>query len=191
VIECYITDRHSLHGESLLDSIARNLQRGVTWIQLREKDLSERELLQLLLAASKLPNPRGTKWIVNTRVDVALAASADGVHFPASSPDPSPWLPLLPPGFLVGASCHTLEELARAERMGATYATFAPVFSPLSKVSEHPPHGIEALRAATRATRLPVIALGGITRVNTQACMDAGAAGVAAISLYQSPTPSC
>ena len=142
--QCYITDRHALKGESLLDSIARNLRAGVTWIQLREKDLCSRDLHALAVAACALPNPRGTKFIVNTRADVALAAGADGVHFPAGSPEPRRWRGIVPPGFLLGVSCHTVSEVAAAEAEGAAYVLFGPVFAPLSKTSALAPHGTEA-----------------------------------------------
>lgn len=185
MIECYITDRRALRGESLLDAIARNLQAGVTWIQLREKDLSARELHALTVAAEALPNPHGSKFIVNTRVDVALAAGAGGVHFPAGSPEPKRWRGIVPAGFLLGVSCHTADEAAAAEVAGAAYVLFGPVFAPLSKTSAIPPHGTEGLELAAKRAAIPVLALGGITRANTDACIAAGARGIAGISLYQ------
>jgi thiamine-phosphate pyrophosphorylase len=185
LITCYITDRHALKGATLLDSIARNLRNGVTWIQVREKDLSSRGLYELVIAAQALPNPHGTKFIVNTRADVALAAGTDGVHFPAGSPEPRRWRGIVPPGFLLGVSCHTAEEVIAAEIEGATYAVFGPVFPPISKVSVLSPHGIDGLARAAIRVRIPVLALGGITRENSAACISAGAQGVAGISLYQ------
>ncbi|MEO5925276.1 MAG: thiamine phosphate synthase [Bryobacteraceae bacterium] len=191
MIRCYITDRHSLKHESLLDSIARNLRDGVTWIQIREKDLSARDLHQLVQAAKALPNPHHTKFIVNSRIDVALAAGADGAHFPAGSPEPRRWRGIAPNGFQLGVSCHTPEEVAAAEREGATYALFGPIFAPLSKTSPLAPHGIDGLASAAGCVRMPVLALGGITQVNTSACIAAGAQGVAGISLYLSePAPA-
>ncbi len=184
MIRCYITDRTSLKRESLLDSIARNLREGVTWIQIREKDLSARDLYQLVRSATELPNPHGTKLIVNTRIDAALAAGADGVHFPAGSPEPKRWRGIVPEGFLFGVSCHTVEEITAAEREGATYAVFGPVFAPLSKTSAITPNGIEGLSSATLSVRIPVLALGGITQANTAECVAAGAKGIAGISLY-------
>lgn len=184
MIECYITDRHALHGESLLDSIARNLRAGVTWIQLREKDLSARDLHALTTAALAIPNPHGTKFLVNSRVDVALAAGAHGAHFPADAPEPKRWRGILPPGFLLGISCHTADEVAAAEAAGAAYALFGPVFAPLSKTSVLQPHGTHSIAAAVKCVRIPVLALGGITRANAASCIEAGASGVSGISLY-------
>ncbi len=186
MIRCYITDRHTLSGETLLESIARNLRGGVTWIQIREKDLSARDLFDLVVAARRLPNPQGTKFIVNTRADVALAAGADGVHFPSGSPEPRRWRGIVPPGFLLGASCHTLEELAAAESEGATYAVLGPVFAPLSKASALTPLGLDALALASKRVSIPVLALGGITHHNAESCIASGAQGVAGISFYQS-----
>jgi thiamine-phosphate pyrophosphorylase len=173
MITCAISDRHLLRGESLLDWIARQ---QTTWIQIREKDMSARELYKLVSAVRK-------KVIVNTRVDVALAAGAHGAHLPAGSPEPRIWRDIVPPGFLLGVSCHTLEEAAAAEQGGANYIFFGPVFSPLSKASPLVPRGLGALAEAARKVRIPVLALGGITRENANSCIAAGAAGIAGISL--------
>jgi len=184
---CYITDRHCLPaGVALFDNIARNLSAGIEWIQIREKDLSGRDLFDLTAQVLGLPNPYGSKILVNTRVDVALASGAAGAHLPAGSPAPRIWRALTPPGFLIGVSCHTLDEVRAAEDQGADYAVFGPVFAPRSKVTGLEPRGIEGLVQAVRAVRIPVLALGGITATNAADCVQAGAAGVAAISLYQS-----
>ena len=185
-MDCYITDRHTLPaGEPLLGAISRNLAAGPGWIQVREKDLPARELFALVREALNLPNPRGVKFIVNTRVDVALASGAAGAHLPSSSPVPRLWRRLAPPGFLIGVSCHTVEEVRAAELEGADYALFGPVFPPLSKTAGGAPRGLDELSLAAASVRIPVLALGGITRENAPACRAAGAAGVAGISLYQ------
>jgi thiamine-phosphate pyrophosphorylase len=186
-MQCYITDRRTLPAHvDLLDCIERNLAAGVEWVQIREKDLSARELFDLTVRVLGLPNPHRSKILVNTRVDVALAAGAGGVHLPAGSPAAGRWRELSPAGFLIGVSCHSLEEVRVAEEQGADYVVFGPVFAPRSKVTGLAPRGIDALAEAARAVRIPVLALGGITRLKAQDCMRAGAAGVAAISLYQS-----
>jgi thiamine-phosphate pyrophosphorylase len=221
LIRCYITDRHTLRGETLLDAIARNLRSGPDWIQIREKDLSARDLFSLVQAALVLPNPRGVRILVNTRADVALAAGAGGLHLPSGSPAPRRFrslandvahalMPAAPPllatpaevssglstqharviaprhGFLIGVSCHSVAEVAAAEAAGADYAIFGPVFAPFSKASDLPPRGLEGLHQAAAAVSIPVLALGGITAANTANCVQADAAGIAGISLFQS-----
>lgn len=177
MIRCCITA-----SPARLDVIARNLAAGVEWIQIRDKDLSARALFDLVSAALKLPNPHLSKLIVNTRADVALACGAAGVHLPSGSPAPRVWRR---PGFLVGVSCHSVEEVRKAEAEGADYTAFGPVFAPLSKSTGLPPKGLEELAQAAAAVRIPVLALGGITPENSAACISAGAAGIAGISLFQ------
>jgi thiamine-phosphate pyrophosphorylase len=186
MIQCYITDRRALRaGEALLDVIARNLLAGPDWIQVREKDLAARDLFELVLAVLALPNPRGVKILVNTRVDVALAAGAAGAHLPSNSPAPRIWRGVVPAGFLIGASCHSLEEAHAAAEEGADYVVYGPVFAPRSKASDLAPRGLDELARAASSVRIPVLALGGITRGNAPQCAAAGAAGVAGISLFQ------
>ncbi len=180
MIRCYITDRHTLpRGESLMEAISRNIAAGVDWIQLREKDLPTRELFELARTVT------GAKILVNSRVDVALAAGAAGAHLPSHSPPPRLWRTITPPGFLIGVSCHSVEEVRTAEEEGADYALFGPVFPPLSKSSDLPARGLEALARAASAVRIPVLALGGVTPVNASSCVAAGAAGIAGISIFQ------
>jgi thiamine-phosphate pyrophosphorylase len=187
MLECYITDRRSLAGTAeLLACIARNLRAGPDWIQIREKDLSARDLFDLARRALELPNPRGVKFLVNGRMDVAISAGAAGVHLPAGSIAPSRLRAIAPPGFLFGVSCHEVAEVRRAEDEGADYVVFGPVFAPLSKSTELPPRGLAGLEEAAGAVRIPVLALGGVTRGNAARCVAAGAAGIAGISLYQS-----
>lgn len=186
-LRCYITGRRSLPpGVALIDNLARSLIAGIEWIQIREKDLSARDLFDLTAQVLDLPNPYKSKILVNTRVDVALAAGAAGAHLPAGSPAPHIWRGITPPGFLLGVSCHTLDEVRSAQDQGADYAVFGPVFAPGSKTTGLEPRGLEGLAQAARAVRIPVLALGGISATNAEDCLQAGAAGVAAISLYQS-----
>jgi thiamine-phosphate pyrophosphorylase len=181
VLRYYITDRRAAGGiEPLLYCIARALRQGVERVQIREKDLTARDLLALTRRALALPNPGGSRILVNSKMDIALAAGAHGVHLPAGSPAPRDLRRVLPTGFEIGVSTHTVEELRAAHSEGADFAVFGPVFLDKPRAVR-----IDALLEATRAVSLPVFALGGVNDSNAAECMKAGAAGIAGISMFQ------
>ena len=136
-------------------------------IQLRAKDLLGRALLE---AAEKL-RPIAPILLVNERVDVALAAGADGVHLPSRALDVKNVRKIVPRGFLIGVSTHSLAEARMAERGGADYVVFGPIFSS----EKGSPVGISALAEVVAALKIPVFALGGVTRENARECLAAGA----------------
>ena len=205
-ILCYVTDRRSLAADStganLLSTIRNAISAGIDWVQIREKDLPTPELLMVTREAvqaaeacaktGEMPSTQAVraKIIVNDRLDVAIAAGADGVHLGRESAPVSEvvrWCRSgnAPPEFLVGASCHRVTEAREAETAGASYAIFGPVFETPSKRVFGPPVGIAQLSAACAAVKIPVLAIGGIDSRNVGECSRAGAAGIAAIRIFQ------
>jgi len=204
---CYVTDRRSLEAANEAQSLVALTQKieevaaaGIDWVQIREKDLPARDLAllvrQALDIAARVSAKRDSRIrvIVNDRLDVAIAHRADGVHLGERS------LPLveakrmvasavargaLEESFLVGSSCHSLEAAQTAERDGANYIVFGPVFATPSKKSFGAPQGLELLAQVCRALDIPVLAIGGVTPENGNACLQRGAAGLAAIRLFQ------
>jgi thiamine-phosphate pyrophosphorylase len=192
-ILCYVTDRKALGAadpvRSLLGKIRRAQTAGVDWVQLREQDMPARELLTLASAAVGGPATEA-RVLVNDRLDVALAAGAAGVHLGrASVParEAVRWLRKTTPptGFRIGVSCHRREEACEAEDAGASYVYFGPVFDTPSKRSYGPPLGTQRLAQVCAAVRIPVIAIGGVNEQNAAECVRAGAAGIAAIRMFQ------
>jgi thiamine-phosphate pyrophosphorylase len=183
MIRYYITDRGQLGSTgALLKNIEEQLATGVDMVQLRERDLSPRELVELVEAVLRMPNPRGTRLLINDRTDVAVACGAAGVHLRGNSVSPARVRGIAPRGFLIGVSCHSVGEVRRAEDEGASFAVLAPIFATPGK---GPALGTGLIAEAARASKIPVLALGGITEERGQECMAAGAAGIAAISLFQ------
>jgi thiamine-phosphate pyrophosphorylase len=197
-ILCYVTDRRTLGGVApLREAILRAIAARVDWIQIREKDLDARLLADLARWAvseveahgSRGGVPIRTQIIMNDRLDVALVAGAAGVHLgEASVPvkEVTAWRRSLKrENFLIGASCHSAQSAVDAEHDGTDYIFFGPVFATPSKESFGPPQGIEQLKKTCEAVRIPVLAIGGITAENAASCVSAGAAGIAAIRMFQ------
>ena len=185
-----ITDGTS-NTELILLRISRWAEtRSIDRLQIREKAMPPAVLYDLTRRAIAIARPCGIEVLVNERADIALAAGADGVHLPGHAISPSTIRRL---GIrLIGVSCHDEAELARASHEGADFAVLGPVFTPRSKVSDSPPLGLEAFGRLARSARIPVLALGGITAANAAACIQAGAAGLAGITLFSAcePRPS-
>jgi thiamine-phosphate pyrophosphorylase len=175
MIRCYVTDRR---GGDLLSCVTAAVREGVDMIQVREKDLEARALYELVCRVRDAASGTSTKILVNDRLDIALAAKVDGVHLPGNGLPASRVRPFVR---LLGCSTHSLEESLQSERDGADFIIFGPVFETPGKT----PVGLDALRQVTSAVRIPVLAIGGISRENTKDVVDAGAAGIAAIRLFQ------
>ncbi len=168
----------------LLNQLALLPRSHPCMVQIREKKLSTKELLTLALKARKIELPEGTFLLMNERVDLALAASLDGVHLPENACS-AKVLRTLAPKLIYGCSVHSPSALRVAEEAGADYLLFGPVFDTPSKRIYGAPQGLEKLGALCRATSLPVFALGGITQKNAALCMTKGAYGIAALSLFR------
>jgi thiamine-phosphate pyrophosphorylase len=204
---CYITARASFPGDEaerrrkLLAKISEAAACGVDFVQLREKDPSSRRLEELALEARKALDDlnvtggkRQTTLLINSRCDVALATGADGVHLRSvdisvsearkvrelafsrkRNPESGSWI--------VAVSCHSEEEVRVAAGEGADFVVFGPIFEKTGAPGTTPA-GLHALHMASRHN-IPVLALGGVTLQSAQSCMEAGAAGIAGIRLFQ------
>lgn len=192
---CYVTDRNALSNIPadarllLFEKIKAVARAGVDWIQIRERDLSGRELAALTEEALRIA-PAPCRILVNDRLDVAYALRASGVHLGEQSISVADAKRFLEQRdvrwpFLVGASTHSLGAARAAADGGADYVLFGPVFSTPSKAGYGAPQGIERLTEVCRSVSIPVLAIGGITPENAPACARAGAAGVAAIRIFQ------
>jgi thiamine-phosphate pyrophosphorylase len=186
-----ITDRRLAPDLALrADAALSGLPRGVVAVHLREKDLGGRALLDLARPLAAVCHAHGQRLLVNDRLDVARAAGADGAHLPAAGVAPADARRLLGPGALLGVSCHSPEDVARARDGGASFAFLSPIYDTPSKRAYGPPIGLAALRAAA-ALGLPLVALGGVTPERVPELRAAGARGVAAIRAWlTAPDPA-
>jgi thiamine-phosphate pyrophosphorylase len=197
---CYISDRAQFPGGRaqqelcLLKKIAECAAAGVDYIQLREKDLTSRDLEALVRkAVAALPADSQAKLLINARADVALACGAHGVHLPANDLAAGEVRTVFVragnPAAVIGVSAHSVEEVRQAEARGADFVAFGPVFE---KNGQMNPQGLKHLRQACQrapmpsvSSSMPILALGGVTLENAQQCLAAGAVGIAAIRLFQ------
>jgi thiamine-phosphate pyrophosphorylase len=204
-ILCYVTDRKTLPAAgadpaaALLVRIAQAARAGVDWIQLREKHLDGGPLFELAskamaaCAAAVAPGEKPVRLLINDRLDVAWAVRQTngkaGVHLGENSVPAAAvtrWRKQTGrTDFLVGVSCHSLGAAVQAAADGADYVFFGPVFATPSKQAYGAPQGLHALERVCRAVAVPVLAIGGMTAENAAACFRAGAAGIAAIRLFQ------
>jgi thiamine-phosphate diphosphorylase len=188
-IICLVTAGHG-REQPLLDLIAEAAQAGVDLIQIRERRLDDRALLNLTRRAVEATRGTGSRIIVNDRVDVALAAQASGVHLRGDSFAAGRIRALAPPGFLIGRSVHNPIEAAAVESGGGCdYLLFGTVFPSTSKPSTVPIAGPEVLHEVCATVKIPVLAIGGISIENVSQVAASGAAGIAAISLFERGDP--
>ena len=173
-----------------VEAIRRAIDAGIDLVQVRERNLPDRRLLDLVQRAVAAARGGGARVLVNERVDIALAAGASGVHLRGDSIAASDARALVPPSWLVGRSIHSAEEAAApGVTAGCDYLVFGTVFQTASKPAGHPVSGVAELRRVCGATSLPVLAIGGVTLERVPAVAAAGAAGIAAITLFGRTAP--
>lgn len=176
-----ITNRTIVPDNNIFGAIEEALKGGVRAVQLREKDLRIRELLDMAYRMRELTKRHGAKLFINDRVDVAVAIEADGVHLGRKSIPP--WAAKrVSKDLLVGVSTHSVQEAIQAEKEGADFITLGPVFYTPSKAGYGEPVGLDILRAVCSSVSLPVLAIGGIKLENVKDVINSGAKGVAVIS---------
>ena len=178
-----ITDRKLFSGQcQMYLALETALEAGVKLIQLREKDLSVRELLDVAGWVRELTREYGARLMINDRADVALSIGADGVHLGQKSMPAGAVRKITGEKFLIGVSAHSVDEAARAEAEGADFITLGPIYRTPSKLSYGPPIGIRTLRKVKSRVSIPVFAIGGIKPRNAKEVRQAGADGLAMIS---------
>lgn len=176
-----VTDRSLSRGLGHLEVARRAVEGGADVIQLRDKELPGSELYSLAVEMCDIVHEAGRLFIVNDRLDIALAAGADGVHL-GQDDLPVSAARRIAPRAIIGTSVSSVEEAVKAEREGANYVAVSPLFDTGSKDDAGPGHGITVLRGVKKAVSVPVIGIGGIGRSNVAEVISAGADGVAVIS---------
>ncbi len=182
-----VTDRR-LSGLSHAEQVARLIEGGAAFIQLREKHLSPREVYSEAEEALKVARASGAKLIVNDRADIALALGADGVHLGQDDVPPEAARALLGERAIIGFSTHRVEQAIAAARLPVDYIAIGPVFATTSKENPDAVVGLEGLRRVREAVgSVTLVAIGGVTRENGPSVLAAGADSIAVISALLSP----
>jgi thiamine-phosphate pyrophosphorylase len=176
-----ITDRHQLGDRDLLAVVEQALRGGVRAVQLREKDLSSRELYELAFELRKLTTRHDAKLLINDRADIALAVDADGVHLGGQSMPIYRARKVLGERKIIGVSCHNQISAITAQEKGADFITFGPVYYTHSKAAYGEPVGLDRLGEVADLLQIPVFALGGISSGNAREVLGRGVFGLAMI----------
>jgi thiamine-phosphate pyrophosphorylase len=182
-LRLYLITNRSLfeNDNNFLEASEAALMGGVRALQLREKNLTDCELIELGNQLRILTSNYNAKLIMNSRADIAKIIDADGVHLTENSAHANEIKSTFP-DLIVGVSTHSLEAAQTAEAQGADYITFSPIYATPSKANYGPPQGLGLLRQVSQEVNLPVLALGGITLHRVSECLEQGAFGVALIS---------
>ena len=177
-----VTDRHQTKGRPLVPLLQRVLTAAAPAIQLRERDLSARELVTLAREVQAVTVSRRSQLLINDRIDVALALEGVGVHLRSNSLPVSVARQLLGAQRLLGISVHAVEEGLSAQSQGADYIVLGPIYETPTKQMFGPPLGIHTLEKACRLVRIPIIGIGGVTAARAREMRRAGAFGVAVVT---------
>ncbi|MFN7984522.1 MAG: thiamine phosphate synthase [Vicinamibacterales bacterium] len=192
-----VTDRRRLCASAdertrqtcLLEQARHAVDAGIDVIQLRERDMEAGPLSELAAGLLKIARGSATRVVINERLDIALAVGADGVHLRGDSFGADRVRSCVPPGFLVGRSIHSRAELEHAGPLD--YVIAGTVWETVSKPGKHDLLGLDGLSALVSASRVPVIAIGGVDASRVPALAGTGAAGIAGIGMFQGPEAAC
>lgn len=177
-----VTDRHQTQGRPLVPLLQRVLTAAAPAIQLRERDLSARELVTLAREVQAVTASRRSQLLINDRIDVALALEGAGVHLRSNSLPVSVARQLLGARRLLGISAHAVEEVLSAQSQGADYIVLGPIYETPTKQMYGPPLGIHTLEKACGLIRIPIFGIGGVTAARAREMRRAGAFGAAVIT---------
>lgn len=176
-----VTDRRFLRNLNLAELVSRAVAGGVTMVQLREKDCSTREFYELALLLKKIL-PAEIALVINDRLDIALAAKADGVHLGQEDLPVETARKYLGPEAIIGLSINNLDQLKEAAKLPVDYLAISPIFPTPTKTDTAPPWGLEGLAQARKLTERPLVAIGGLNESNVSQVVAAGADGIAVVS---------
>ena len=176
-----VTDRHWLNGRTLYEVVKESLDGGVTFLQLREKNLDDENFLKEAIELKELCKEYKVPFVINDNVDIAIKMDADGVHVGQSDMEAGDVRAKLGPDKIIGVSAQTVEQAVLAEKRGADYLGVGAVF-PTGSKDDADDVSHETLKAICEAVSIPVVAIGGITLENTPQLKDSGICGVAVIS---------
>jgi thiamine-phosphate pyrophosphorylase len=186
-----VTDRDLSKGRSLPFIVEEAIQGGVTMVQLREKDCSSREFYELAVELKRILKPYNVPLIINDRLDIALAADADGLHIGQSD---LPWdiaRRFLGPKKIIGLSVENLEQAVEANKMDIDYIGLSPMYSTATKTNTNIPLGLKGVKEITSISKHPSVAIGGMNTATAYDTIINGAKGIAVVSAIVSATDPC
>ncbi len=177
-----VTDRDLSLGRDLRWIVSEAVKGGVTMVQLREKHIDTKTFVELARELKQLLSPLGIPLLINDRIDVALAADADGVHIGQSDMSYPDARKLLGPDKIIGLSVENMEDLLEANNLDVDYVGISPVFSTNTKTDTAKPFGLDGLKEAVKLSKHPTVAIGGMNKNTAKPVMDCGTDGIAVVS---------